>query len=165
MVEVFGDHRANYEKMPVKYFVDSELLENDGIAIGVELQLRDDDALLKDFDREMMGDPLIQLTGAIFNIMTGDGSYYNAEVAAIPVTPIGTWNSLRIVSKDNRVAHYLNGHKVVDYVRGNQLWRALVAYSKYADYPNFGEHKKGHILLQDHGNEMHFRSVKIKELD
>lgn len=149
----------------VKYFVSSKLLKDESIAIGVEFQLRDEIDLLKDYDREMMGDPLIQTTGGIFNMMTGDGSLYNAETAAIPVTPLGTWNRLRIVSKDNRVAHYLNGHKVVDYIRGNQMWRALVAYSKYADFENFGEHEKGYFLLQDHGNEVHFRSIKIKELD
>lgn len=149
----------------VKYFVDPKLIAEEGIAIGVEFQLRDEIELMKDYDREMMGDPLVQMTGSIFNMITGDGSLYDAKVSAIPVTPLGTWNKLRIVSKDNRVAHYLNGHKVIDYIRGNQMWRALVAYSKYADFENFGEHEKGYFLLQDHGKSVEFRSIKIKELD
>ena len=98
-------------------------------------------------------------------MMPGDGSYYNEGQPANPSGPIGSWNTLRIVAKNNRVAHYINGYKVADYVRGNQQWRALVAFSKYKDFPNFGAFKQGPLLLQDHGDEMHYRSIKIKELD
>ena len=53
---------------------------------------------------------------------------------------------------------------VVEYNRNDQMWRALVAGSKYADWPAFGEAEEGHILLQDHGDEVHFKNIKIKEL-
>jgi len=54
--------------------------------------------------------------------------------------------------------------KIIEYERGNQMWRALVAYSKYNVWPTFGEAKEGNILLQDHGNEVWFQNIKIKEL-
>jgi hypothetical protein len=67
------------------------------------------------------------------------------------------------VVNGNHVEHWMNGCKIVEYERGTQEWRVLVAYSKYKDWPGFGEHA-GNILLQDHGNEVTFCNVKIKEL-
>ncbi|MCX6950129.1 MAG: DUF1080 domain-containing protein, partial [Opitutae bacterium] len=60
--------------------------------------------------------------------------------------------------------HWLNGIKVLDYERGSPAWAALVARSKYAKMPSFGLAEKSPILLQDHGNQVHFRSLKIRPL-
>ena len=77
---------------------------------------------------------------------------------------VGEWNYARIVVRGQHVEHWLNGFKTVEYERGTQMWRALVDHSKYVVWPKFGEAPQGHILLQDHGNQVSFRSIKIREL-
>jgi hypothetical protein len=75
------------------------------------------------------------------------------------------WNSGKIiVYPDNRVEHWLNGMKVVEYVRGSNIYRALVARSKYAEFKDFGMVKETPILLQYHQDEVKFRSIKIRKL-
>ena len=75
------------------------------------------------------------------------------------------FNTAKIVVRGNKVEHYLNDVKIVEYERGTQMWKALVNYSKHAKWPNFGELQEGNILLQDHGNEVYFKNIKIKVLE
>ena len=79
-------------------------------------------------------------------------------------TAVWPGHSARIEVHGSEVSHHLNGVKVIEYERGTQIWKALVAYSKYAKWPAFGEAETGHILLQDHGAEVSFRNIKILEL-
>jgi hypothetical protein len=137
----------------VKYFV-TESENNKGSAIGLEYQILDDD---KHPDAKL---------GAVGN-RTLSSLYDLIPAARSPrgIHKIGEWNWGRVVVyPDNRVEHWLNGYKVVEYVRGNNIYKALVARSKYADWPNFGMAEKGRILLQDHGDQVSFRSIKIKVL-
>jgi len=73
----------------------------------------------------------------------------------------GEWNSVKIVSDEYHVEHWLNGQLVLSYVRNSDSYKELVRLSKYNKLENFGGQKKGHILLQGHGNEVSFRDIKI----
>jgi hypothetical protein len=80
------------------------------------------------------------------------------------VNPIGEWNSARIVVKGRHVEHWLNGLLVLAYERGGKEFLAHKAESKFKDLAGFGEAAKGHILLQDHGDQVFFRNIKIRRL-
>ncbi len=77
---------------------------------------------------------------------------------------IGKWNHARIVSRDGHVEHWLNNEKVIEFDRFSQMFRGLVAYSKYKVWPGFCQWPDGRILLQDHGNAVSFKNIKVREL-
>jgi hypothetical protein len=85
---------------------------------------------------------------------------YAAEVDA--TKPAGEWNTLHIVISPEGCSHTMNGVKYVEYVKGSADWDAKVAASKFSKFANFGKAFSGHICLQDHGNVVSFRNVKIK---
>ncbi len=87
-------------------------------------------------------------------------------VAAQPETVKGPgeWNRVRIRVKDNRIEHWLNDVKVVSVVRGSSEWDALIAQSKFADWEGFGTAETGYIVLQDHGDPVWYRNIRIREL-
>lgn len=77
--------------------------------------------------------------------------------------PAGEWNTVRILLKDGRLEHWLNGVKLVDTRTDTGEWLAKIAGSKFAAYEGFGVEPKGHIALQDHGNDVWFRSIKLRD--
>ncbi|MEO6546920.1 MAG: DUF1080 domain-containing protein [Ferruginibacter sp.] len=80
------------------------------------------------------------------------------------VKPVGEWNEVEISSKDGKLDFFLNGTNVVSTTMWDDNWRKLVAGSKFKDMPDFGTFKKGRIVLQDHGDMVWYRNIKIKEL-
>jgi hypothetical protein len=135
----------------IKYFVDPDLNKGAGSAIGCEFQILDDQ-LHPDAKLGVAGNRTV---GSLYDLIPAPADKFFRK---------GDFNTARIVVRDNQVEHYLDDKLVVSYTRGTQMWRALVAYSKYAKFPNFGEAAEGHILLQDHGNEVWFKNIKIREL-
>jgi hypothetical protein len=136
----------------IKYFIDIESNNGSLAGIGCEFQVLDDklhpDAKLgKDGDRTI---------GSLYDLIP-------PKKDKIDNGP-NNWNRAEIIVRGNKVQHWLNGKLTVEYERGNEAWRALVATSKFKDSPGFGEVRDGRILLQDHGNLVYYKNIKIKEL-
>jgi hypothetical protein len=94
------------------------------------------------------------------------GSLYDMgpEIPRDLVKAVGEWNESRLRVRGWKVEHWLNGKKVVDVDLGSPEGKALIAASKFKDWPEFATLSKGHIALQDHGNVVSFRSIKIREV-
>lgn len=80
------------------------------------------------------------------------------------VKPAGQWNEVRIKKLNGKVEFWLNGHKTVDFEMHTEEWTKMIANSKFKDMPDFGLAKKGHISLQDHGDKVWFKNIKIRTL-
>jgi hypothetical protein len=135
----------------IKYFVNTELNRGEGSAIGCEFQILDD-AVHEDATKGVNGNR--KLAG-LYDLLPPVNVRFNG---------IGEWNRAGIIVQGKHVEHWLNGFRTVEYERGTQMWRALVDHSKYVVWPGFGEAPRGHILLQDHGNRVSFRSIKIRTM-
>ncbi|MFA5218341.1 MAG: DUF1080 domain-containing protein [Bacteroidales bacterium] len=134
----------------IKYLVIEGLNQGSGSAIGLEYQLLDDDNH-PDANQGVGGNRKL---ASVYDLIPAPANK--------PVNPPSQWNNARLVVSGNHVEHWLNGVKMVEYDRNNQLFNALVQKSKYSVYPGFGNATEGHILLQDHGNRVSFRNIKIK---
>jgi hypothetical protein len=133
----------------VKYFTG-----NNGPSIGLEYQILDD-SKHPDATQGAAGNRTL---GSLYDLIPADKEprFINKP---------GDWNrGAIVVYPDNRVEHWLNGRKVLEYVRGNNIYRALVARSKFADQEGFGMAAEAPILLQEHNDRVLFKNIKIREI-
>jgi len=135
----------------IKYFIDTEINNGALASIGCEYQV---------IDNKYYNDSKLDISGkqnlaALYDL-----------IAPVNIKDNGpdNWNRATIIVKGSHVQHWLNGQKTVEYERGTQAWKDLVATSKFKTSPGFGEVTEGRILLQEHGGAVSFKNIKIREI-
>lgn len=156
----FGDFELSWEwkltpgaNSGIKYNVSEEMsLANTSnhAALGFEYQILDD-------ERHADSQTPTHRAGALYDLIPA-----NDKKA---LKPAGEWNESRIVFRGSHGEHWLNGQKIVEYDLGTARMDSLVAASKYKNVKDFAARRRGHIILQDHNDEVYFRNVKIREFD
>lgn len=134
----------------IKYFVDTEINNGDLASIGCEYQILDD---RKNPDAKAGIAGNRKLAGLYDLIAPGN----------VKDNGVDRWNTALIVVNGSKVQHWLNGFLTVEYERATPVWKELVAKSKFKSVPGFGEAEEGRILLQDHGDTISFKNIKIRE--
>lgn len=158
----------------IKYFVDTEKYKVNGSSIGLEYQILDDfnhpDANKEISVYESNGKDQVltkkyiktnRTVASLYDLIEAENLMENRSKR--PVRP-NTWHRARIISKNGHVEHWLDNIKVLEYNRFSQMFKSLIKYSKYSKYEEFGRLNDGHILLQDHGDEVSFKNIKIRKL-
>jgi hypothetical protein len=135
----------------IKYFVDTDINNGALASIGCEYQIIDD----KNYTEGILDIKGRQNLAALYDI-----------IAPVNVVDNGAdhWNTAKIIVRGSQVQQWLNGKKTVDYERGTQAWRDMVALTKFKTSPGFGEVTEGRILLQEHGGIASFKNIKIRAI-
>ncbi len=136
----------------IKYLVDEDLVKTSNSASSFEFQILDDD-LHPDATKGKDGN---RRCGGLYDLI--------APPTDKTVFPIGQWNQARLVVNGNNIEHWLNGKKTISFVRNSPEMKTLIAESKFKEIAGFGESSAGHILLQDHNDEIAFRNIKLRKL-
>ena len=133
----------------IKYNVIEEM--SDQNPLGFEYQILDDD----NHPDAKMGNGTNRTASGLYDLISPENK---------KVKPVGQWNHGRIIYNGLHGEHWLNGEKVLEYDLGSARMDSLLAISKYAPIEGFGDKKAGHVVLQDHNDDVWFRNIKIREL-
>jgi len=158
-VDMFDDFELTWEwkvtpgaNSGLKYNVSEELSVKEApnhAALGFEYQILDD-------DRHVDGKLATHRAGALYDLV--------APTRPTHVHPVGEWNQSKLVFRGNHGEHWLNGEKLLEFDLGTARMDSCLAKSKYRSLPWFGERRRGHLILQDHGDEVYFRNIKVRDL-
>ncbi|MEO8075718.1 MAG: DUF1080 domain-containing protein [Acidobacteriota bacterium] len=135
----------------LKYLISEDLVKTGHSGVSFEMQILDDER----HPDAKAGKGGNRTAGSLYDLVAP---------SAHTAHPAGEWNTARLVIQGRHVEHWLNGQRVVQFELGSPELKALIAESKYKAIAGFGENTRGHILLQDHGDEAWFRNIKIREL-
>lgn len=188
------DHWRGYanEKVGAGWKIDDGTLMFDGESGGGDIVTRESYANFElTFDwkvakaansgimyRVSLGDPAPYFSGPEYQVLDdgahGDGKNKLTSAGSLyamyapegkELNDVGEWNSAKIVLNGNQVEHWLNGTKVVDVEIHSDDWNEKLAASKFRDWEKFGKNESGHIAFQDHGDQVWYRNIRIKNLD
>src|SRR5258705_5428748 len=115
---------------------------------GLEMQVLDD-------EKHADGKNPKTSAGALFGLIAPTNK---------SLRPVGQYNKARILIRNSRVEHWLNGRQILEYDLGSDTLNSLVAQSKFKDYPRFARNKEGYVALQYHGDEVWYRNIRIRAL-
>jgi hypothetical protein len=141
----------------IKYFVNPDLNKGSGSAIGLEFQLLDD----QNHPDAKQGKNGNRTVGSLYDLIRAENKSTGARGKNFK--GVDQWNNARIIVNEGKVEHWLNHVKVVEFNRFSQVFEALVEKSKYEQWEQFGRWPEGVILLQDHGDQVSFKNIKIRE--